>query len=401
MTEWLLRTFVKGYAGDEGAEEGIQVEDPAVRRSCGTFAAVLGILCNTLLCAAKMVVGFLAGSLSIVADAVHNLADAASNIISLLGFKLAAKPADTDHPYGHGRYEYLSSLLVSALILVLGVELLKTSVEKILNPEPVEFNWGLVVVLAVAIVIILAVSVFDQKVGKAIKSQALIATGIDARNDVLATAAVLVATLISHFTALELDAWMGAVVALVIVWSGITLVKETLNTLLGGPPEQELVDMIEAKVMGYEGILGIHDLIVHDYGPGRLFASLHAEVAAEVPVLESHDLIDRIEGDFRFNDNMEVVIHLDPIVTDDPRVAELRAWVSGLVKEIDPSLSIHDFRMVPGESHTNLIFDCVLPYSVDMTEEELRKTIGEKVWETYPNYFCVVQVDRSYVLQGA
>lgn len=388
MTEWLLKTFVKG--SDD-------LTDPAFRKSCGTFTAVLGIICNAALCAAKMIVGLIAGSISIVADALHNLADAASNVISLLGFHLASKPADPDHPYGHGRYEYLSGLLVSALILILGVELLKTSIDKILNPVPVEFNWGLVIILALAIVIIYALSVFDRKVGELIHSQALIATGVDARNDVIATAAVLVATLVSHFTGLELDAWMGCVVALVIIWSGITLIKETLGILLGNPPDKELVDHIEAKAMSYEGVLGIHDLVVHDYGPGRLFVSFHAEVAAEVPVLVSHDLIDCIEADFRNNDNMEVVIHLDPIVTNDPRVAELRHWVAGLVRGIDERLTIHDFRMVPGETHTNLIFDCVRPYDVELTPDELKSRIGALVKETYPNYFCVIKIDNSYV----
>lgn len=231
----------------------------------------------------------------------------------------------------------------------------------------------------------------------AFHSQALIATGVDARNDVIATAAVLIATLISHFTGLELDAWMGCLVALVIIWSGISLIKETLGSLLGQPPEEELVERIEAKAMSYEGVLGIHDLVVHDYGPGRLFISFHAEVAAEAPVLESHDLIVRIEADFRKDEGMEVVIHLDPIVTNDPRVAELRDWVSELVKGIDPRLAIHDFRMVPGESHTNLIFDCVRPYDIPLAPDELKKRIGELVKETYPDYFCVIQVDNSYV----
>lgn len=387
MTEWLLKTFVKG--SDD-------LTDPKTRQACGTFTSILGIVANTVLCIAKMIAGLASGSLSIVADAVHNLADAASNVISLVGFKLAAKPADPSHPYGHGRFEYLSGLLVSALILLLGVELLKSSVDKIMNPEPVEFSWALIVVLAVAIVVILLVSRVDREVGTRIKSNALIAAGVDARNDVIATAAVLVAALISHFTGFELDAFMGAFVALVIIHSGIELIQETVHPLLGQAPEKELVDHIANKVLSYPGILGVHDLIVHDYGPGRQFATIHAEVAAEAPVLESHDVIDQIEADFRANDNMLVVIHMDPIVTSDPRVAELKSLVVGIVKGIDPVLTIHDFRMVPGQTHTNLIFDCVAPYGFRLSDDELRAEIGKQVAAVHPDHFCVIEVDKDF-----
>lgn len=387
MTMWLLKTFVKD------AED---TKDPRTRSRIGSFAGIVGIVCNTLLCAAKMLIGVLAGSVSIVADAVNNLADAASNIISLFGFKLANKPADADHPFGHGRFEYLSGLVVSVLILVIGVELLKGSIDKIIHPAPVDFSWALVIVLVLSIAVKLWMMAFNGKLGKLIDSTTLIATAADSRNDCVSTGAVLIAALISHFVGFELDAYMGTAVALFILYSGIGLVKETIDPLLGGVPEPELVKMIEQKTMSYDGILGIHDMMIHDYGPGRQFASLHAEVAAEVPVLESHDIIDQIEADFRKNDGLEVTIHLDPIVTSDPRVAQLRAWVAEHVKTIDPRLTIHDFRMVPGETHTNLIFDTVVPFDLKLSEQEIRHQINDLVKAEYPDHFCVIQIDRDY-----
>lgn len=388
LTQFIMKALVKDYDN---------AKDVTVRNNAGSAAGIVGIICNVLLCAAKGLIGLAAGSVSIVADALNNLADAASNIISLMGFRLASRPADTDHPYGHGRYEYLSGLVVSAMILVVGVELMKSSVGKIINPEPVEFSWVLVIVLALAIVVKLWMAAFNKSVGEHINSQTLIATGIDSRNDVISTAAVLVAALVSHFTGYELDAFMGVGVAAFILYSGIGLLRETIDPLLGRPPEPELVKLLEEKTMAHPEVLGVHDLMVHDYGPGRIFASLHAEVAAEADVLESHDVIDQIEAEFRTQDNIEVTIHLDPIVTNDPRVAENRAWVSELVKTIDPSLMIHDFRMVPGESHTNLIFDVVLPFEVPLTPEQLKKRIGELVKAEKPDHFCVIQVDRPFV----
>ena len=389
MTEWLMRTFVKNYE---------HAKDPQVRNSAGSTAGLVGIVCNVLLCGAKGAIGLLAGSVAIVADALNNLSDAASNIISLLGFRMASKPADTDHPYGHGRYEYLSGLVVAAMILVVGFELLKTSFDKVFNPEPVDFSWALVVVLALSILVKLWMMVFNKKVGDHINSQTLIATSVDSRNDVITTAAVLIAALVSHFSGVELDAYMGMAVAAFILYSGVGLLKDTIDPLLGRPADPELVEHIQEKTMSYPGVLGIHDLIVHDYGPGRVFASVHAEVPAETPILESHDIIDRIEQDFRRDDHMEVVIHLDPVVTKDPRVSQLREWIDGLVKEIDPSMSIHDFRMVPGDTHTNLIFDCVEPYEVPIEPSELKRIIQSKVWQTYPDHNCVIQVDRSFVM---
>lgn len=388
MTDWLLHTFVK---------DPDRVEDQRVRGDIGSFAGIVGIVCNVILCAAKIGVGAFAGSVSIIADGVNNLSDAASNIISFFGFKLANKPADPDHPYGHGRFEYISALVVSILVLFVGVELLKASVDKLMNPEPIEFSWALVIVLVLSICMKLWMMVFNRRLSKKIDSQTLEATAVDSRNDAVATTAVLVSVLIFKFFGVDLDAWMGILVAAFIIWSGISLIRETIGPLLGGPPDPELVKYIHDKAMSYEGVLGIHDLLVHDYGPGRRFASFHAEVAAEVPILESHDVIDLIEADFRMNDNLEVSIHLDPVVTADPRIKELRDWLSSSIqREIDKRITIHDFRMVPGETHTNLIFDAVLPYDCDLDAEQMKKRISELVWAEYPNYFCVIQVDNDY-----
>ncbi|MBQ6586963.1 MAG: cation transporter [Coriobacteriales bacterium] len=387
MTDWLLHRFVAN-ADD--------VKNPQVRGAVGRFASITCIIFNVLLCAGKMLIGLLAGSISIIADAVNNLTDAASNIISLFGFKLANKPADADHPFGHGRYEYLSGLIVAVLVLVIGVELLKGSVERIINPSPVEFSWALVAVLVLAIVVKLWMAGFNKKLGERIDSTTLIATGIDSRNDVISTAAVLLAALISHFVGVELDAWMGLAVAAFILYSGVGLVRETLDPLLGSTPSPELVKHIEETVMGFDGILGIHDLLVHDYGPGRIFASVHAEVPAEMPILESHDVIDQAEAKLR-KEGLEVTIHLDPVVTSDPRVAHMREWVAQVVKGIDPAMTIHDFRMVPGDSHTNLIFDVVQPYSCTMSERELRKRIADTVEAEFPHHYCVIHVDKNYV----
>lgn len=393
VTEALMKTFVK----DATPNESGQITDPKSRTAVGNFASVACIICNTVLCLAKGGIGLMAGSVSIVADAANNLADASSNIISMMGFRMASKPPDADHPYGHGRYEYLAGLCVAALIMVVGVELLKESVDKILHPQAVEFSWALVIVLALSIVVKLWMAAFNHKLGSLINSATLEATSVDSRNDCISTGAVLLAALISHFFGIELDAFMGVGVALFILWSGFSLVRETISPLLGGPPEPELVEQIEKRMMSHPEVLGIHDLIVHDYGPGRVFASVHAEVAAEVDVLESHEVIDLIEYEFRTEDALEVVIHLDPIVTKDPRVAELRKWVAELAADIDPRMTIHDFRMVPGERNTNLIFDCVAPFDCGYTPDELKKEIRRRVSWAHEGYSCVITIDRSFV----
>lgn len=365
------------------------------RQAVGMRASVVGIVLNTLLCAAKAAIGLAAGSISIVADAVNNLSDAASNIISLLGFKLASKPADAGHPYGHGRYEYLAGLSVAVLVLVVGVELARGSIEKLLNPAPVEYSAVLVAVLLLSIAVKLWMMLFNAQVGKEIGSGVLAAASVDSRNDVITTAAVLAAAGISYFSGLELDGWVGLAVAAFILWSGVELVRDAVDPLLGKPADPETIKLIENKMLSYKGILGIHDLIVHDYGPGRVFASIHAEVDSSVDILTSHELIDAIEQDFLENEGLAVVIHLDPIVTSDARVSKLRKWISEDLAQIDPRLSIHDLRIVPGENRTNVIFDCYEPYAVEIGEDELKTMISQHVSEKFPQYFCVIKIDRG------
>ena len=328
MTEWLVRRFVKDYQ---------EHENPKVRVAYGKFAGIVGIVCNVLLCLGKGLAGLLSGSVSIVADAVNNLSDASSNVISLLGFKLAGKPADSEHPYGHGRYEYLSGLLVAMLIVVIGVELVKSSVEKIANPEPTDFSWVVVGILVASILVKLWMMLFDS------------------RNDVVTTAAVLAALLVSHYTGFDLDGWAGLVVGAFIVWSGIGLVRETVDPLLGSAPSPEEVEHIRSKIMGYPGVLGTHDLMVHDYGPGRQFASVHVEMAAEADVLESHDVLDNIEQDFLRDDGLVMTIHYDPIVRfgEQPAALAGRAGQGHRRAPFDPRPA-HRARPHPHQRHLRL-----------------------------------------------
>lgn len=387
MTETLVRLFVKNSR---------DTADPAVRTAYGNLASWVGIFCNLLLCAGKFLAGTLSGSISIAADAVNNLSDASSSVVSLIGFKLGARPADDEHPYGHARFEYLAGLAVAVMVLVIGLELLKSSVEKILNPVPVTFSWVAMAVLAASIAVKLWMALFNRALGKRINSGSLIATAADSRNDVLTTSAVLAASLISHFAKVELDGWMGVGVALFILYSGVGLVRDTIDPLLGLAPDPELVQYIHDKIMSYPGVLGTHDLMVHDYGPGRQFASVHVELAAEDDVMASHELIDDIERDFLKNDRLPVVIHFDPIVTSDAQVGDMRRWLAEAVKTIDPSLTIHDLRMVPGVSHTNLIFDCVTPPGFAISSGRLKEAIGRLVSEKDPGYRCVITVESNF-----
>lgn len=387
MTEALIRLFIK---------EPADPHDPAVRAAYGNLASWVGILCNLALCAGKFLVGAFSGSISIAADAVNNLSDASSSVVSLLGFKLGSRPADEEHPYGHARFEYLSGLAVAVMVLVIGLELGKSSLGKILAPTPVAFSWVSVGVLAVSIAVKLWMALFNKTVGGRIHSSALLATSADSRNDVITTGAVLAAALVSHFAGVELDGWMGLAVALFILYSGVGLVKSTIDPLLGLAPDPELVKYIHERVMAYPGVLGTHDLMVHDYGPGRQFASVHVEMAAEGDVMASHDVIDNIERDFLEKDGLHVVIHFDPIVTSDERVGDMRRWLGEAVKSIDGALSIHDLRMVPGPTHTNLIFDCVVPPNFAMSELDVKQAVKQLVRQKDPTYFCVITVECGY-----
>lgn len=387
MTEFLLKHFVKGYP---------DTSSPDVRTRCGNLAGTVGIVCNVLLCAGKFLAGFLSGSLAISADAVNNLSDASSSVIALLGFRIAAKPADDEHPYGHGRTEYLAGLAVSVMILLIGLELVKTSVGKIMAPEPIQAGLVPLAVLVVSILVKLWMAAFNRQVGKQIGSSVLEATAADSRNDVIATSAVLVATLAQMIFGWQLDGWIGLAVAAFILYSGWGLVKEAIAPLLGQAPDPEMVRHILEVTRSYPGVLGIHDLIVHDYGPGRQFASLHVEMAASQDVLASHDVIDQIERRFLEQEGLHVIIHYDPIVTDNNEVGEVREYLAKQVKRLDPRLTIHDLRMVPGETHTNLIFDLVVPHGFEMPECRLKSEVQAMAQSKNPKWQCVVTLENSY-----
>lgn len=387
MTNFLVRKFVKNYKN---------TADNNVRTAYGKFSGIVGIVCNAVLFIGKIIAGTLSGSVAITADAVNNLSDASSSVISLFGFKLASRPADEEHPYGHGRYEYLSGLMVAVLIMVIGVELFKNSVGKILHPERVEFSLLSAGVLVFSILLKLWMMFFNKKIGALINSKTLKATAMDSRNDVVTTSAVLVAAVISRFTGVELDGWMGVAVAAFIMYSGFGLVRDTIDPMLGKAPDEEQVDSIRKKILSYKGVLGTHDLMVHDYGPGRQFASVHVEMAAEDDVIENHDVIDNIERDFLKNDGLHMVVHFDPISTKDSLVNELRTWISEQIKHLDSRLTIHDLRIVKGTTHANVIFDCVVPHDMEIGEKEIKKFAANIVAEKYPNYYTVVTIDRSY-----
>ncbi len=366
MTRLLLRLFVKNYE---------DVDSAPVRAKIGKLSGTTGILCNILLFILKLFAGLLSGSVSIMADAINNLSDAASSVVTLIGFKLAEKPADKDHPYGHARYEYLSGLAVAAMIIVIGVELGKSSVQKILNPTPVDFSLPVLIVLLASIGIKLWLSLFNGKLGRKIQSSALLASAADSRNDVLATAAVLVAGLVEHFTSWQVDGYMGLAVALFILYSGGVMAKETISPLLGENASPQLRKLIVETLQCEPLVLGYHDLMVHDYGPGQRFASLHVEMDQREDPLLCHEIIDDIERACLRDHNVHLVIHYDPVAVGDPKTDALRAVVEQTIKGMDARMSLHDFRMVPGSGHTNLVFDVAIPMTWKGREDTVRQTI--------------------------
>ena len=388
MTQFLIRCFIK---------RPDDVKDAAVRTAYGNLASLVGMACNILLCIGKLLAGTLFGSIAIMADALNNLSDASSNVVSLIGFRLAAKAPDAEHPYGHARYEYLAGLVVSVTILAIGLSLLKESALKVLHPTPVAFSWLSIGVLAASILVKLWLSGFNRAVGKKINSETLMATAADSRNDVLTTGAVLLSTILCSLTGYGIiDGIMGVGVAAFILWSGWGLVMDTLSPLLGESPSPELVEHIERTVMSYPGVLGVHDLMVHDYGPGHQFASLHVEFPAETDPLTAHDVIDNIENDFLKKDRLQVTIHYDPIVTADASVGVLRARLKDHARQLDPRLSIHDLRIVPGDSHTNVLFDLVFPAGYTGDIDQMLAKMCQFVKEQDPKYCCVVKVEQSY-----
>lgn len=388
MVDFLVKTFIS--RPDDW-------EDPEIRQRYGLLTGGVGICLNLLLSLGKFLAGLITGSIAITADAFNNLSDAGSSVVTLVGFHMAAKKADDDHPFGHGRMEYISGLIVAAAILLVGVELAKSSLEKILHPEDITLSWVSVGILCAAILVKLWMFYFNRTLGKRIDSAAMCATAADSLSDVAATSAVLLGTLVGGFTGLHIDGWVGILVAVFILRAGWGAAKDTLDPLLGQSPDPTLVHAIEKTVMAHELVTGIHDLIIHDYGPGRSMLSLHAEVPMDADMLAVHDVIDDIERELKEKFHIEAVIHMDPIATKDPLTNEMKTRVAGLVREIDPDMTIHDFRMTQGPHHQNLIFDVVVPHSCDLTDEEVKARIAGRMGELPGGpYFAVVSVDRSY-----
>lgn len=385
MTQFLLRLFVKSN----------DPADPGYRAGCGKLAGTTGIVCNLLLFLGKLLAGLISGSVSVMADAFNNLTDASSSLVTLLGFKLAEKPADPHHPYGHARVEYLSGLVVAAMILFIGAELAKSSVEKILHPEAVAFTWLTAGILAASILVKLWLAGFCRTLGKRIDSAALEATAADSRNDVISTAAVLLAGLLSMFFGVQIDGFVGLAVACFILYSGVGIARDTINPLLGEAPDPELVEKIRTQILSYDKVLGLHDLIVHDYGPGRRFASVHVEMDSQEDPLECHNILDDIEREFAANFRIQMVVHYDPVVTNDTELNQMRALVEDASKDVDPRLTIHDFRMVRGPKHTNLIFDMTLPFDLQGKQDELKALIDEKVQFENQKYYTVITFDSD------
>lgn len=386
MTEFLVRRLVRGAQN---------TEDPAVREAYGRLAGIVGVVCNVLLFVGKFLLGTLTGSVAITADAVNNLSDASSSIVTLIGFRLAARPADGGHPFGHHRIEYLAGLAVAAMILLIGVELVKTSVGKIIHPANVECTAATILVLLASILVKLWLAHFNRTLGKKIGSPALMATAADSRNDVITTAAVLLCAALSVATGLRLDGYVGLLVALFILWSGVSIAKDTIDPLLGAAPDESLVQAIASEIRGYDGILGLHDLMVHDYGPGRRFASAHAEVDYRMDILDAHELLDDIERDVRAKLRVDLVLHCDPIVTDDAERNALRGRVLEYLTEQDERLTIHDFRVVRGSGHTNVIFDLVVPFDLEAKARELKRGLEQALSADGKRYHAIITIDTE------
>ncbi len=392
MTEFLVKHFVKNYE---------EVEKVSVRTAYGVLASVVGIFCNLLLFVVKWVIGYLVHSISVMADAFNNLSDAGSSIIGLVGVKMAEKPADRDHPFGHGRIEYITALIVSFLILEVGFTLFKDSVKKIQRPETLKFQIFAVVILAVSICVKLWFAHFNQKLGRRIDSKVMMAASADAIGDVITTAATIASILFFRMTGIYIDGIVGLGVSLVVMWAGIGIARDTLEPLIGEGVEPEEYERITEFVESYKGVLGSHDLIVHNYGPGRSMASIHAEVPNDVDIEVSHEIIDRIEREAVKNLGIFLVIHMDPVETKDVRVLQVKEQVRQILEAIDPLVSIHDFRMVNGEEQMNLIFDMVVPYEYDKEkQEELRTLLERMVGIVDERYQCAITIERSFIAGG-
>lgn len=386
MTDFIFKLFIKNYKDSDR---------PEVRRACGSLVAIIGMAANILLAVIKLFAGIISGAISITADAVNNLSDAGSQIVSLISFRISAKPADRDHPFGHARIEYVASMIVSFLVLTVGMELMMSSIKKIFSPEKVDYSILVMVILGISIAVKLWLFIFGRMAAKRLKSEVIRATSADSLSDAAATSAVLAAAIISKLTGFETDAYMGILVAVVILIAGVKILNDTKNSILGSAPEPEVLESIAAIAREYPEVLGIHDMVVHNYGPGNTIASFHAEVDGAKNVFDTHDAIDNLEKRLYSQLGVRATVHMDPIVTDDERVAQLRAKVMAVLKDVDEHLGMHDFRFVEGATHTNLIFDVTVPFELKESDQTIRERISSGISKLDPNYFTVITVDRE------
>ncbi len=372
------------------------VESPSVRKAYGVLCGAVGIFLNICLFAGKFFAGLISNSIAITADALNNLSDAGSSLITLIGFQMAGQKPDMDHPFGHGRIEYISGLLVSIAIILMGFELVKSSVTKIIHPETITSDPLVIGILIVSICVKIYMSIYNTAVSKKIDSAAMKATATDSISDSLATFVVLLSTLICRFTSVNIDGWCGIAVGLFILYAGYSAAKDTISPLLGQPPKKEFIDQVEALVNAHDGVLGIHDLIVHNYGPGRVMVSLHAEVDSKGNIMDIHDMIDNIEKELAEECHCEAVIHMDPVLVNDPLTTGLHVQVEAILHRLDESLKLHDFRVVTGPTHTNVIFDVLLPYDFKMTDDEVVTYLENEIRKLNETYYAVIQVDKAY-----
>ncbi|HWQ78224.1 MAG TPA: cation diffusion facilitator family transporter [Anaerovoracaceae bacterium] len=388
MRKFLIRTFVKDHEN---------VKDPKVRERYGQLAGLVGIVTNLFLSAFKIIIGLTVNSIAIIADGVNNLTDMASSAVTLIGFRLASKPEDMEHPYGHARFEYLAGMVVSLLIIALGIKLFTSSVDKVLQPDPLQFSIPAVLILAAAIGVKVWQMLFYARTGEEIQSGTLKATGMDSRNDVIATSAILISIFIGKLTGFQLDGYMGCLVAIFIIYSGLQLIRETTSPLLGKAPDPELVREIEDQICSEDGVLGIHDLVVHDYGPGRIFASVHIEVDAHGDLIQSHDMIDNIERTISKDLKLDLVVHMDPLETNDPLTMELNEKISNILSKLDGVVGFHDLRVVAGYTHSNIVFDIVISPECKLTQSHIKNHVEEQLQLLNKAYYVVVNFDKSYV----
>lgn len=385
MTNMLVKLFIKNHTA---------VDHPEVRKQYGILGGAVGICCNLILFTAKFIAGILTGAISVTADAFNNLSDAGSSIMTLVGFQMAGKPADSDHPFGHGRSEYITGLFVSVAIILMGAELLKTSIQKIFHPEDMQMSMISVLILILSILLKFWMAHFNRTLGERIHSASMKATATDSLSDCIATGSVLVGLAISHLSGYNLDGFIGVLVACFILFAGYSAAKETISPLLGQKPDPEFVKELSRRIMSRDEIIGYHDMVIHNYGPGRVIVSVHGEVAYPMDIMKAHDVIDEVEAEIKRDLGCDISIHMDPIVIHDEETNLLYKRVKGILKGISKDLSFHDFRMTKGPLRTNLIFDVVVPYDFNMTKEELSETINQELKKDNPQYYAVIEMDH-------